>query len=113
MEFKESRWVFISVVLYEVAVFTSDKSGADTSANPYIVLYGDEIRTPQVDLCKNKAERKGKFKRGACDRFVLEVSLYFFFVLKHQIRNVSSNDLILSSNSARRCWQNKKDSRRS
>ena len=64
-------------------MFTSDKSGADTSANPYIVLYGDEVRTPQVDLCKNKAERKGKFKRGACDRFVLEVNENSLSLLKH------------------------------
>lgn len=59
---------------YEIVVYTSDKRGADTSANPYIVIYGDEIRTQQTELCKNKAERKDKFKRGAVDRFVLEVN---------------------------------------
>jgi hypothetical protein len=64
----------IKVVPYEIDVYTSDLKGADTSANPYIVMYGEEIRTQQVNLCKNKAERKEKFKRGACDRFVLEVN---------------------------------------
>ena len=42
-------------------------------ANPYIVIYGDEIHTQKVDICKNKAERSGKFKKGAVDRFVLEL----------------------------------------
>ena len=31
------------------------------------------MHTEQVELCKNKAERKDKFKRGSTDRFVLEV----------------------------------------
>ena len=53
--------------------FLSDMRGADTSANPYIVLYGEEIRTQQFELCKNKAERRDKFKRGAVDKFVLEM----------------------------------------
>ncbi len=61
------------MVPYEIVIFTSNLRGADTSANPYIVIYGEEIRTQQVELCKNKAERRDKFKRGATDRFVLEV----------------------------------------
>ena len=36
-------------------------------------MYGEDIKTQQFNLCKNKAERKDKFKRGACDRFVLEM----------------------------------------
>ena len=51
--------------------------GADTSANPYIVLYGEDLRTQQVNLCKNRSERKDKFKRGQTDRFVLEVKSIF------------------------------------
>ena len=43
------------VIPYEIDVFTSDLKSADTSANPYIVIYGEEIRTQQVNLCKNKA----------------------------------------------------------
>lgn len=61
------------MVAYEISVFTSDKSGASTSANPYIVLYGMDVHTQKVDLCKNKAERSGKFKKGSCDKFVLEL----------------------------------------
>ena len=67
----------IQVVPYEIDVYTSDLKGAYTSANPYIVIYGEEVRTQQVNLCKNKVERREKFKRGACDRFVLEVSFIF------------------------------------
>ena len=52
---------------------TSDLSGAATSANPFIVIYGKEIYTHQVNLCKTKTEREGKFKRGSIDRFVHEV----------------------------------------
>ena len=73
------------MVPYEIIVYTSDKRGSGTSANPYIIIYGEEIRTQQVELCKNKAERIDKFKRGSKDRFVLEVfafiylyALYFF-----------------------------------
>lgn len=61
------------MVAYEISVFTSDKSGASTSANPYIVLYGIDVHTPKFDLCKNKSERSGKFKKGSCDKFVLEM----------------------------------------
>lgn len=65
------------MVPYEIVVYTSNLRGADTSANPYIVIYGEEIRTQQVELCKNKAERRDKFKRGSTDRFVLEVFGFF------------------------------------
>ncbi len=60
-------------VPYEITVYTSDLKGADTSANPYIVLYGDQIRTQQYEICKNKADRKERFKRGTVDKFVIEV----------------------------------------
>lgn len=63
----------IKEIPYEISVFTSDKSGASTTANPYIVLYGIDIHTPKTDLCKVKAERSGKFKKGTCDKFVLEM----------------------------------------
>ena len=61
------------VVPYEINVYTSDIKGADTTANPYIIMYGEDIKTQQFNLCKNKAERKDKFKKGFCDRFVLEM----------------------------------------
>lgn len=64
---------YVPFIPYEITVFTSDLRGADTSANPYIVIYGDEIRTKQMELCKNRAERRDKFKRGAVDKFVLEM----------------------------------------
>ncbi len=60
-------------VMYEVDVFTSDLRGADTTANPFIVIYGEDIRTEQTVLCKNRAERRDKFKRGQVDRFCLEL----------------------------------------
>ena len=54
-------------------MYTSDKRNANTSANPYICIYGEDKQTAQVELCKNKAERKDKFARAAIDRFVLEL----------------------------------------
>ena len=65
---------FCVVVPYEITVYTSDSRGAETTANPYIVIYGEEVRTQQVELCKNKADRRDKFKRGAIDKFVIEVN---------------------------------------
>ncbi len=62
-------------------MYTSDLRNADTSANPYICIYGDEKHTQQIELCKNKAERKEKFKRGAVDRFILEVNIFLIFFL--------------------------------
>ena len=58
---------------YEVTTYTSDKSGASTDADVYIVLYGVEISTAQKSLCTTKAERKSSFKKGAMDKFVIEV----------------------------------------
>jgi hypothetical protein len=52
--------------------------GADTSANPYIVIYGKDIHSKQANLCKNKIEKKDKFKKGSIDRFVLQVSCSTF-----------------------------------
>ena len=60
-------------VMYEVDVHTSDLRGADTTANPYIVIYGQEMRTQKTNLCRNRAERRDKFKRGQTDRFCLEL----------------------------------------
>lgn len=60
-------------VMYEVDVFTSDLAGADTTANPYIVIYGEDMKTEKMELCRNKAERRDKFKRGQVDRFCLEL----------------------------------------
>lgn len=64
---------YVPCINYEIIVYTSNKKGADTTANPYIVLYGRDMYTRQVDLCKSKLERKGKFKQGSIDRFVHEL----------------------------------------
>ena len=37
------------------------------------MIYGKNIRSKQVNLCKTKTEKKDKFKKGSIDRFVLEV----------------------------------------
>lgn len=59
---------------YEIKTYTSDKSGADTSADVYIQLFGkDNQYTQQKSLC-TKQERSGKFKKGQADVFVVEVS---------------------------------------
>ena len=72
-------------VTYEIVVFTSDMRGAETSANPYIVLYGEEMKTDKMNLCKNRAERRDKFKRGNIDRFALEVC--YCLLPKSQLKN--------------------------
>ncbi|XP_033751254.1 lipoxygenase homology domain-containing protein 1-like isoform X2 [Pecten maximus] len=58
---------------YELKVYTSDKSGAGTSAEVYIQLYGKELCTTQKQMCPTKRERSDKFKRGATDLFLLEM----------------------------------------
>ena len=60
-------------VPYEITTYTTDKSGAATSANVYIVLYGTETVTSQKNLCSSKHERKSAFKRAGVDKFVVEV----------------------------------------
>ncbi|KAL3842214.1 hypothetical protein ACJMK2_020253, partial [Sinanodonta woodiana] len=64
---------YIPCVPYEIITHTSDISSAGTSANVYIQLYGKEVATQQKNLCISKIERKDKFKRGAVDRFILEL----------------------------------------
>lgn len=63
-------------VPYEVTTFTSDRSGASTDADVYIVLYGKDVCTMQKPLCTSKRERKECFKRGAVDKFIVEVWLF-------------------------------------
>ena len=62
-----------SGVPYEVTTFTTDMRGASTDADVYIVLYGNEGVSGQKSLCNSKAERKSCFKKGAEDKFVVEV----------------------------------------
>ncbi|XP_059845764.1 lipoxygenase homology domain-containing protein 1 [Hypanus sabinus] len=61
-------------VPYEITVRTSDIHGAGTDADVFIVLYGrDGICTHQKSLCMNKRERKMYFKRGAVNKFIIEL----------------------------------------
>ena len=62
---------------YEITTYTSDKSGASTDADVYVVLYGVDMCTQQKSLCATKAERKSSFKKGAMDKFVIEVNYGF------------------------------------
>lgn len=65
--------IWISGIPYEIKTYTSDKSGADTSADVYVQLFGKDMQcTQQKSLC-TKQERSGKFKRGQVDVFVVEV----------------------------------------
>ena len=61
-------------ISYEITTYTSDRSGASTDAEVYVVLYGKEIASSQKPLCSTKAERKSSFKKGAKDTFIVEVS---------------------------------------
>ena len=61
---------------YEITTYTSDKSGASTDADVYIVLYGKDDVTQKKSLCHNKRERKERFKKGAMDKFIVEVRLW-------------------------------------
>lgn len=64
---------WISGIPYEIRTYTSDKSGADTSADVYVQLFGRDMQcTQQKSLC-TKQERSGKFKKGQVDVFVVEV----------------------------------------
>ena len=58
---------------YEITTYTSDKSGASTDADVYVVLYGKDDSTQKKSLCHNKRERKEHFKKAAMDKFVVEV----------------------------------------
>ncbi|RDD42008.1 Lipoxygenase homology domain-containing protein 1 [Trichoplax sp. H2] len=58
---------------YEVTVYTTDKRGASTGANVYVVIYGEENQTEQASLEPDKKRRKQYFKNGAIDKFVLEL----------------------------------------
>ena len=61
---------------YEITTYTTDRSGASTDADVYVVLYGKEIATSQKSLCSTKAERKSSFKKGAKDTFIVEVCAF-------------------------------------
>lgn len=65
----------LSVVPYEIKIYTSDVFGAGTDADVFIVLYGQKgVCTQQKHLCVNKRERRLYFERGAEDMFIVEVS---------------------------------------
>ena len=73
---------------YEVTTYTSNKGGASTDADVYIVLYGTETCTKQTPLCTTKAERKSSFKKGAVNKFVIEVGLEFVIKFVNILRGI-------------------------
>ncbi|ESO97796.1 hypothetical protein LOTGIDRAFT_208950 [Lottia gigantea] len=58
---------------YEITAYTSEKSGASTDADVYIVLYGKDTCTEQKSLCPTKRERKEHFNKGNVDKFIVEL----------------------------------------
>ena len=60
-------------VPYEITVYTGDSSGAGTSANVFIVIYGAELNTGECVLAETKKKKKGCFERASTDQFVKEV----------------------------------------
>lgn len=64
--------IYKPCIPYEVTTYTSDKSGASTSADVYIMIYGKEECTQKKSLCSER-ERKEKFKRNSVDKFVVEL----------------------------------------
>ncbi|CAE1278375.1 unnamed protein product [Acanthosepion pharaonis] len=71
---------YIPCIPYEITTYTGDVSGASTDADVFIVLYGKTSSTQQKFLCANKKERKQRFKRNGVDKFVIEVSFYYFLL---------------------------------
>lgn len=65
--------VYLSDVPYEITVYTSDKQGAGTSANVFIVLCGVEGSTKEIILADTNRKKKGTFDKGSVDQFVKEV----------------------------------------
>lgn len=64
----------LSVVPYEITLYTSDVFAAGTDANIFIVIYGcDAVCTRQKFLCTNKREQKLFFERKSASRFIVEV----------------------------------------
>src|SRR6218665_659891 len=66
---------------YEITTYTSELSGAGTSADVYIVLYGRNICTAQKSLCINKQDRKKAFEKGKCSKFIIEVIKSLRFIV--------------------------------
>ncbi|CAF2713886.1 unnamed protein product [Rotaria sp. Silwood2] len=64
--------IYTPHVSYEIKVFTSKVSGAGTDSNVHIEISGVEKTTGQVYLC-SKTDRRGKFRTGSVDTFVLEL----------------------------------------
>ena len=50
---------------HEVTVYTGDERGAGTSANVFLVMYGEKGKSDQFDL-RNKSDN---FERGQVDKF--------------------------------------------
>ena len=44
------RWCPAAGISYEITTYTSDRSGASTDADVYVVLYGREIASSQKSL---------------------------------------------------------------
>ncbi|XP_048241483.1 lipoxygenase homology domain-containing protein 1-like isoform X2 [Haliotis rufescens] len=64
---------YVPCIPYEITTYTSDRSGAGTDADVFVVLYGKETCTLQKPLCNTKRERKEKFNKGSADKFVIEL----------------------------------------
>ncbi|XP_078530890.1 lipoxygenase homology domain-containing protein 1 isoform X2 [Lissotriton helveticus] len=65
---------YVPFVPYEITVYTSDKFGAGTDADVFIVLYGrDGLCSQQKSLCVNKRERRLYFERNSVDQFIVEL----------------------------------------
>uniref|UniRef100_A0A4W3HXD2 Lipoxygenase homology PLAT domains 1 n=1 Tax=Callorhinchus milii TaxID=7868 RepID=A0A4W3HXD2_CALMI len=66
---------YVPFVPYEITVFTSDRYGAGTDADVSVVLYGlDGVCSQKRSLCVNKRERRMYFKRGATNKFIVELA---------------------------------------
>ena len=58
---------------YEIIVYTSDVTGAGTSAEVSMVICGVENSTEEFVLADTSKKKKEAFKRGKADMFVREV----------------------------------------
>jgi len=72
-----SHCFFCIGIPYEITTYTSDVSGAGTSADVYIVLYGRDTCTSKKSLCPNKNDRKKNFDKAKEAKFVIEVFLHY------------------------------------
>jgi hypothetical protein len=75
---KDTNFCYYLDVPYEITVYTGDVSGAGTSANIFVVIYGAELNTGECVLAETKKKKKGCFERSSTDQFVKEVENTLF-----------------------------------